>query len=58
MYNLSLLNLSATTSCSALLESVLANAPTLYCVVPFVVACVEVSGIVLSGPFRHNRNFF
>ena len=44
------------TSRSALLESVLAtallaNGPTLYCAVPYVVACVDVSGTVLSGPF-------
>ena len=39
------------TSCSTLLESVLANSPTLYCVVPYVVACVDISGMVLSGPF-------
>ena len=25
--------------------------PTLYCVVPYIVACVDVSGTVLSGPF-------
>ena len=43
-------------SCSALLKSVLANAPKLYCVVSYVVACVEVSGTVLSGPFIMNRN--
>ena len=26
------------------------NVPTLYCVVPYVVACVDVSGTVLSEP--------
>ena len=36
---------------SALLERLLANAPTLYCAVPYVVACVDVSRTVLSGPF-------
>ena len=40
------------TSCSALLERLLANAPTLYCVVPYVVACVDISIMVLSGPFK------
>ena len=39
------------TSRSALLERLLANAPTLYCAVPYVVACVDVSRTVLSGPF-------
>ena len=43
------------TSRSALLERLLANAPTLYCVVPYVVACVDVSGTVLSGPFICNH---
>ena len=28
--------------------SVLANAPTLYCAVPYVVACVDVSGTVFE----------
>ena len=41
------------TSQSALLERLLANAPTLYCVVPYIVACVDVSRTVLLGPFRH-----
>ena len=39
------------TSQSALLERLLANAPTLYCVVPYVVTCVDISRMVLSGPF-------
>ena len=39
------------TSRSALLERLLANVPTLYCAVPYVVACVDVSRTVLSGPF-------
>ena len=39
------------TSRSALLERLLANAPTLYCAVSYVVACVDVSRTVLSGPF-------
>ena len=39
------------TSRSALLERLLANAPTLYCVLLYVVACVDVSRMVLSGPF-------
>ena len=37
------------TSHSALLERLLANAPTLYCAVPYVVACVDVSRMVLFG---------
>ena len=41
------------TSRSAPLERLLANAPTLYCAVPYVVACVDVSGTVLSGPFTY-----
>ena len=40
------------TSRSTLLERLLENAPTLYCAVPYVVACVDVSGKVLSGPSR------
>ena len=40
------------TSRSALLEKLLANAPTLYCAVPYVVACVGISRTVLSGPFN------
>ena len=41
------------TSWSALLESVLANAcmqyvPTLYCAVPYIVACVDVSRMVFG----------
>ena len=39
------------TSWSTLLERLLANAPTLYCAVPYVVPCVDVSRTVLSGPF-------
>ena len=39
------------TSRSALLERLLANVPTLYCVLLYVVACVDVSRMVLSGPF-------
>ena len=38
-------------SWSALLQRQLANAPTLYCEVPYAVACVDVSRTVLSGPF-------
>ena len=40
------------TSWSALLERQPANAPTLYCVVPYVVASVDISRTVLSGPFN------
>ena len=36
------------TSLSAVPESGLANVPTLYCAVPYVVSCVDVSGTVLS----------
>ena len=39
------------TSRSTLLERLLANAPTLYCAVPYVVACVDIIGMVLLGPF-------
>ena len=39
------------TSWSALLERQPANVPTLYCAVPYVVACVDVSRMVLLGPF-------
>ena len=39
------------TSCSALLERLLANVPTLYFAVPYVVACVDISRTVLSGLF-------
>ena len=51
------------TSCSALLESVLANVllrsdcSALYCTVPYIAACVDVSGTVLSGPFKSNEEF-
>ena len=44
------------TSRSALLERLLANAHTLYCAVPYVVACVDVSRTVLSGPFISHQN--
>ena len=40
------------TSWSALLERQLANAPSLYCAVSYVVACVDVSRTVLFGPFN------
>ena len=40
-----------TTSQSTLLERLLANAPTLYCAVPYVVACVDISRTVLLGLF-------
>ena len=48
MYNLSLPNLCATllVDPTALLESVLANVSTLYCVVSYIVACVDVSRTV------------
>ena len=37
---------------SALLESVLASADlALYCAVPYIAACVDISGTVLLGPF-------
>ena len=39
------------TSQFTLLVRLLANVPTLYCVVPYVVACVDISGMVLSGLF-------
>ena len=42
------------TSRSTLLERLLANATTLYCAVLYVVACVDVSRTVLSGPFNPN----
>ena len=35
---------------TALLEGLLANVPTLYYVVPYVVACVDISRMVVSGP--------
>ena len=39
------------TSQSALLERLLANVPTMYCAVPYVVTCVDISRTVLLGPF-------
>ena len=46
------------TGCSALLESVLVNVPTLYCAVPYVLACVDVSGTVLSGTVQFYQTVF
>ena len=55
MYNLSLPNLRATLQVGLLcLKGNRQNAPTLYCAVPYVVACVDVSRTVLSGPFKHS----
>ena len=39
------------TNWSALLERLPVKVPTLYCVVPYVVACVDVIRTVLSEPF-------
>ena len=52
MYNSSLPNLCATLQVDPLcLRGYWQNAPTLYCAVPYLVACVDVSRTVLSGPF-------
>ena len=62
MYNFSLPNLCATLVgpfsltvfwSSAQAGKLLANAPTLYCAMPYITACVDVSERYFTGPFNN-----
>ena len=60
MYNLSLPNLCDTLLVGPLYYGVLARLLStqmmffiLYCAVPYITPCVDVSGTVLSGPFMY-----
>ena len=52
MYNLSLPKLCATLLVDPLcLQGWGGNAPTLYCAMPYIIACVDVGRMISLGPF-------